>query len=162
VNFAINVDVSRLFVAGDLSSERGTVMTLFSVYEDFVIRTLAGIEGAFAKLSYLASIRKKSGEYVHWGLSRTFGSQQTSEALGQAHTAVWLELLRKPIPALFAESQEAVLAADAEGQQQKSLQEMRTLIPSNLGGGSKRHFNSILLAISLLSQSANQSNQPAA
>lgn len=162
VDFASTVFRATLFVAGDLSSELGTDMTFLSAYEDFMLRTLARVEGAFEKLSYLVSLRRPGGAYSHWGMSRTYGSTQASEAIGHAHTQVWLEVLRKPLPALLAESQGVFLGMDRTGQAQASRQEIQMLMPADLGGGSKRHFSSILLTLSLLAQTPKESNRSAA
>jgi hypothetical protein len=131
-------------------------MTLLSAYEDFVGRTLASLPGSLARLVYLGSLRDDAGDYCHWGMSRTFGQGGASEALAQAHTEAWLEVLRTPIPALFAETQDSEMGSETwRGEREK-------LAPPNVSGGTKRHFNSILLALSLLSQAAKEPNQRAA
>jgi hypothetical protein len=131
-------------------------MTLLSAYEDFVVRTLASVPGLLAKLVYLGSLRDDSGVYRHWGMSRTFGPSSASEALAQAHTEAWLEVLRTPIPALFAQTRDLEMGSETwRGQGEK-------LTPPDAGGGTRRHFNSILLALSLLSQAAKEPNQRAA
>ena len=140
----------------DLCSELRTRMTLLSAYEDFVVRTLASLPGALAKLVYFGSLRDDAGDYCHWGMSRTFGQRSTSEALAQAHTEAWLKVLRTPIPALFAETQNLEMGVETRrGEREK-------LTPPDVSGGTKRHFNSILLALSLLSQAAKEPNQRAA
>jgi hypothetical protein len=131
-------------------------MTLLSAYEDFVVRTLARLPGSLARLVYLGSLRNDAGDYCHWGMSRTFGQSRTSEALAQAHAEAWLAVLRTPIPALFAETQDLEMGWESwRGQREK-------LTPADVCGGTKRHFNSILLALSLLSQAAKDPNQTAA
>ena len=137
-------------------------MTLFSAYQDLVLRSLAGLAGPLEKLVYLGSLRDDAGNYCHWGMSRTFGCQQASEALAQAHTEVWLEVLRTPIPALFDESRR--LAADTEVATRSEIWrgQLEKLTPPNPGGGTERHFSSILLALSLLSRTAKEPNQRAA
>ena len=156
------MEVAAVFAIGlfsmetDLCSELRTRMTLLSAYEDFVVRTLASLRGLLAKLVYLGSLRNDAGDYCHWGMSRTFGQSRTSEALAQAHTEAWLEVLRTPIPALFAETQDLEMGSETwRGQREK-------LTPPEASGGTKRHFNSILLALSLLSQAAKEPNQRAA
>jgi hypothetical protein len=131
-------------------------MTLLSAYEDFVVRTLASLPGLLARLAYFGSLRNEAGDYCHWGMSRTFGQSSASEALAQAHTEAWLEVLRTPIPALFAETQDLEMGSETcRGQREK-------LTPPDASGGTKRHFNSILLALSLLSQATKEPNQRAA
>ena len=140
----------------DLCSELRTRMTFLSAYEDFVVRTLASLRGGLARLVYLGSLRNDAGDYCHWGMSRTFGQSRTSEALAQAHAEAWLEVLRTPIPALFAETQDLEMDSETwRGQREK-------LTPPEASGATKRHFNSVLLALSLLSQAAKEPNQKAA
>ena len=138
----------------DLCSELRTRMTLLSAYEDFVVRTLAWLPSLLAKLVHLGSLRDDAGDYCHWGMSRTFGQSRTSEALAQAHAEAWLEVLRTPIPALFAQ--------DLEMGSETWREQREKLTPPEVSGGTKRHFNSILLALSLLSQAAKEPNQRAA
>ncbi len=131
-------------------------MTLLSAYEDFVGRTLASLPSLLARLVYLGSLRNDAGDYCHWGMSRTFGQGSTSEALAQAHSEAWLEVLRTPIPVLLAETQDSEMGSETwRGQREK-------LTPPEVSGGTKRHFNSVLLALSLLSQAAKEPNQRAA
>ena len=131
-------------------------MTLLSAYEDFVSRTLASLPGLLARLVYLGSLRDDAGDYRHWGMSKTFGQASASEALAQAHAEAWLEVLRTPIPALFAETQDSEMGNEIwRGQPEQ-------LAPLNVSGGTQRHFNSILLALSLLSPAAKEPNQRAA
>ena len=153
---AVVFAIDLLSMETDLCSELRTRMTLLSAYEDFVVRTLASLPGVLGKLVYLGSLRTDAGDYCHWGLSRTFGQDRASEALAQAHTEAWLEVLRTPIPALFAETQDLEMGSETwRGQREK-------LTPPEVSGGTKRHFNSILLALSLLSQVAKEPNQRAA
>lgn len=131
-------------------------MTLLSAYEDFVGKTLASLPGLLARLVYLGSLRDDAGDYRHWGMSRTFGQRGASEALAQAHAETWLEVLRTPIPALLAETQDLEMGSETwRGQPEK-------LTPSEVSAGTRRHFNSILLALSLLSQAAKEPNRRAA
>jgi hypothetical protein len=162
VEFATVALISWFFVIFDPCSELGTRMTLLSPYQDLVFRSLADLAGPLARLIYLGSLRDDAGNYCHWGMSRSFGHQQASEALAQAHTEVWLEVLRTPISALFDESRR--LAADAEVAIRNELRsgKLEKLTPANPGGGTKRHFSSILLALSRLSQATKEPNQRAA
>jgi hypothetical protein len=130
-------------------------MTLLSAYEDFVSRTLASLPGSLARLVYVGSLRNRSGDYSHWGMSRTFGQGSTSEAIAQAHSETWLEVLRTPIPALFAESQGCETGSQIWREQEQ-------LAPPGVTGVTMRHFNSILLALSLLSQAEREPNRRAA
>lgn len=154
VEVAVFIAIGLFLMEFDLCSELRTRMTLLSAYEDFVVRTLASLRGVLARLVYLGSLRNDAGDYCHWGMSRTFGQSCTSEALAQAHAETWLEVLRTPIPALLAQDLE-MGSETWRGQGEK-------LTPPEMSGGTRRHFNSILLALSLLSQAAKEPNQKAA
>jgi hypothetical protein len=156
VEVAVFIVIGPFSMEFDLCSELRTRMTLLSAYEDFVGRTLASLPDLLARLVYLGSLRNHAGDYCHWGMLRTFGPSSTSEALAKAHSEAWLEVLRTPIPALFAETQDLEMGSETwRGQREK-------LTPPDVSGGTKRHFNSILLALSLLSQAAKEPNQRAA
>jgi hypothetical protein len=137
-------------------------MTLFSPYEDFVLRTLSAFGSSLEKLAYLRGLRNADGHYYHWGISRRFGQENASQALAQAHTELWLEVLRTPIPVLFANSQELATDSARPFEAGNGAEDAWELTPANLGGGSKRHFSSVLLAVSLLSRAAREPNQRAA
>lgn len=137
-------------------------MTLRSAYQDFVLHTLAALAGSLQKLNYLGSLADDNCGYSHWGMSRTFGPRQASEALAQAHTETWLDVLRTPIPSLFGEYQELEAGDGREIGRERYPADERKLSPMNPGGGSRRHFNSVLLALSLLSQAAKEPSQKAA
>jgi hypothetical protein len=129
-------------------------MTLYSPLEDFMHRTMSHVPGLWGKLDYVASLRAEegNGEYEHWGLSRVFGPESAQKALEQAHRNLVLELLRTPLPMLMEEARRS-----AERQQMPLnvfVQELHSrgerLLPTRLGGGSAKHFSSVLLALSAL------------
>ncbi len=126
-------------------------MTFLSAGEDFCYRTLAAVPGALPKLAYLARLRDQQGQYRHWGMNRTYGEKAAAAAMAEAHTQVWLEVLRTPIPKLFAQ-----LSAMDPGTRRAVLAELRNCQrlchPVDLGGGALRHFNSVLLALEHLSR----------
>jgi hypothetical protein len=162
VEVAAFIAICLFLMETDLCSELRTRMTLLSAYEDFVVRTLASVRGLLARLVYLGSLRNDDGDYCHWGMSKTFGQSRASEALAQAHTEAWLEVLRTPIPALFAETQDSTLETDLGLGNETWRGQLEKLTPPDVSGGTKRHFNSILLTLSLLSQAAKEPNQRAA
>lgn len=126
-------------------------MTLLSADEDFCYRTLAAVPGALPKLAYLARLRDGQGKYHHWGMNRMYGENAAADAIAQAHTQAWLEVLRTPIPKLLAQ-----LAEMNPATRQAVIAELkdyrRRCHPSELGGGAVRHFNSVLLALEHLSR----------
>ena len=124
-------------------------MVLLSALEDFVVRTLGALSGPLSRLAYIASLRRNNGQYEHWGLGRAYGDKPAASAISDAHTQVWLQVLRTPLRKLAGEAQ-----TPASGITPADLARWRNqpaaLTPPNPGGGSPRHFRSILLALSLL------------
>jgi len=125
---------------------------LNSPAEDFSQTTLAAVEGTLRKLQYLAGLRQSNGEYFHWGMARRHGEATTNLTIAQAHMDLFLTMLRTPIGALWEEAKCA-----AEDQSTKPdeyvgelLEKGDLLIPPHLQGGSRRHFNSILLGLCCL------------
>lgn len=117
--------------------------------DDFSKKTLAAVDGTLGKLQYVAGLRKINGEYFHWGMARVHGDSNTSVAIGQAHTNLFLTLLRTPLRALWEEAAELAREQGAEvpAYVSKLTEAGDLLIPSQLRGGGRRHFNSILLAL---------------
>ncbi len=134
-------------------------MTLLSVLEDFLRNTLGAMPGRLAKLQYIAGLRDEKGRYSHWGLARVHGRKAAEPAIAEAHKMVVLDILRTPIQEL---------AEEPPGQDGKRLAELgsmndpemvKRLQPEDLGGGSARHFNSVLHALSKLARN-RASNHP--
>jgi hypothetical protein len=128
-------------------------MALKSALEDLLGTTLAGVAGIAGKMEYVASLRDTtSGTYSHWGLSRAYGEQAAQQALAEAHRLLFLRLLRTPLRAL---RDDAIVSGGAlqitAGEYVEGLRSRATaLLPSDLGGGSARHFSSMLQALSIL------------
>ncbi len=120
-------------------------MTLFSALDDLVIRTLAAIPGRVQKLQYLAGLRDQSGAYEHWGLEKVHGSKAARQALAEAHSMVFIELLRTPLGEIRGEAGVEASGLPARGATSQML------VPADLKGGSQRHFNSVLAALEALS-----------
>lgn len=128
-------------------------MTFLSASEDLRYRTLGAFEGALEKLAYLARLRDEAGQYRHWGMSRTYG-EQAATALAEAHTQVWIEVLRTPIPELLR--QLGGMETTARAAVMEEVKNYRRLsCPADLSGGAVRHFNSVLLALECLSRSVD-------
>src|SRR5207253_8661520 len=68
-----------------------------SALEDLTTSTLQALSGMWARLQYLAGLQSARGEYRHWGLARTYGSQATQEACQEAHRGVLSNILRTPL-----------------------------------------------------------------
>src|SRR5204863_8806638 len=104
------------------------------------------------KLAYLGGLRKDSGAYDHWGLSKRYGKDATENALGAAHEHVFLDVLRKPLAKLLSEAQEN--AAEKEIPPAEYVEELwisrKPMTPDDLGGGSHRHFEVTLKTLKSL------------
>lgn len=126
-------------------------MTLLSIKDDFLQRTLANVPGILGKLYYVSELQEDC-RYVHWGLTRTYGEEATQRALGEVHRELFLQVLRKPLRQLVED-----LARSAAGRQvelreflESLVRNSQTLLPPEIGGGSVVHFNSIVAALLLL------------
>lgn len=128
-------------------------MTLRSALEDLFETTLAGVAGIAGKIEYVASLRDTaSGAYSHWGLTQAYGEPSAQRALADAHRLVFLRFLRTPLRTL---RDDIVISSGAlqmtAGEYVEHLRSRApALLPSDLGGGSARHFNSVLHALSIL------------
>ncbi len=129
-------------------------MTFLSASDDFMLRTLARIPGRWRKLQYVASLREADGSYRHWGLARTYGESAAGRAIQEVHRELFLQLLRAPVRDLWDEAREtlqqdpasaATFVAELEASAER-------LTPPDFGGGSARHFNSVLEALAALAR----------
>src|SRR5216683_5353061 len=87
-------------------------MTLKSALQDLRETTLAAVSGLLAKLAYLASLRRREGGYLHWGLSLIHGEESSARALKAAQTEVLSNVLRTPISELVEDLREASQNSD--------------------------------------------------
>jgi hypothetical protein len=116
-----------------------------SAFEDFTKRTLSAIAGLWAKLLYVTGLRLPDGKYEHWGHGRVHGEQNSQLALARIHSGLYLEVLRTPLRDLMQEWERSETATE-----ELPLKAAKLIVPSDLQGGSPRHFNSIALAFHLL------------
>ena len=127
-------------------------MTLKSALQDLRETTLAAVSGLLAKLTYLASLRRREGGYRHWGMTMVHGEEASNRALKAAHTEVLSTVLRTPIPDLLEDLQES--SQDSQktaGAYVKGMREQFSeLLPSPQDTASARHLNSVLIALSSL------------
>ena len=104
------------------------------VIQDFTSKTLAAIPSAFARLTYLASLRDlSSGRYEHAGLMAVYPREAVQQALEQCHEEIFEKILESSL-----EQQEKDLRAHLEGMQDGlcvavshwlKLEVYRTLLP---------------------------------
>jgi hypothetical protein len=68
------------------------------VIQDFTSTTLAIIPSAFARLTYLASLRDlSSGRYAHAGLTAVYPPEAVQQALEQCHEEIFERILEAPL-----------------------------------------------------------------
>ena len=128
-------------------------MALKSPLEDLLETTLAGVAGITGKIEYVAGLRDAvSGNYSHWGLTRAHGESAAQTALAEAHRLLFLRLLRTPLHALRDDVMVSSVAMEmTAGEYMERLRNRAgVLLPQDLGGGSARHFSSVLEALSIL------------
>jgi len=131
-------------------TELVTKGTRLSPFEDFKLRTLSAISGLWAKLLYVVELRSEDGNYEHWGHSRLHGEAKSREALAQAHSELYIELLRTPIFELVKEFETVAGENQPTRAARRIAENAPRAVPANLHGGSPRHFSSVVLAVSLL------------
>jgi hypothetical protein len=135
-------------------------MTLKSALDDVLGVTLTAVSGLLGKLEYLSGLRETSHSYSHWGLAKVYGEGAAQQALAEAHSAFFLATLRTSLRTLRDDVE--VSSREKQKPAEEYIKDLRshwpTLLPSDLGGGSARHFSSVLHALSSLA--SNQTKSP--
>jgi hypothetical protein len=134
-------------------------MTLKSALEDFSETTLRAIAGTLGRFAYVAGLRLSRGNpYLHWGLRRVYGEKAAQEAIAETHRKLFLQLLRTPLRNLRQDLE--ISAGEAGGSASAYIEGLQKryaeLLPAELGGGSVRHFSSMLHALALLASAPTQ------
>lgn len=139
-------------------------MSFRSPLDDFVGSSLAAVPGCWGKLEYVASLRQPDGTYFHWGMRRLHGEAAVQSALEAAHRTLFLEILRTSLRQLLAEAQAAASEQEMDPTAYMSRLKQRSpeLLPADCGGGSVRHFSSVLEALSKLARPRRRASLPAA
>lgn len=127
-----------------------------SPFEDLRDRTLSRIRGLWAKFAYMAELRDSDGNYQHWGHGRVHGHENSQHACAQAHSELYLSILRTPLWRLMQEDSPTAYASKNWEAAEKRL------LPADLRGGSQKHFSSVALALRLLSARQLSSNRSGA
>jgi hypothetical protein len=127
-------------------------VNLKSALQDVRETTLAAISGLLAKLAYLGSLRRKDGEYRHWGMSSIHGEDSSSTALATAHAEVLSTVLRAPISQLVEDLKESSKSTgqSVAGYAEALHQQLDQLLPASPDQASSSHLNSVLVALSNL------------
>ena len=138
-------------------------MPLRSALDDLLVNTLSVIPGLLGRLEYLSGLRSGIG-YGHWGLSRVHGERAAQQALAGAHELVLSEVLRTPLRRLAEDVETACVGSDRPPSDylQELYRKHSSLLPQEAGGGSSRHFSSVLHALSALASAPRHATRPAA
>ena len=127
-------------------------MTFKSALQDLRETTLAAVSGLLARLAYLASLRRREGGYLHWGMALVHGQEASERALKTAHVEALSEVLRTPVSNLVEDLREA--SAERQITPAAYINSLRVqgtdLLPSEQDAASTHHLNSILVALSSL------------
>ena len=134
-------------------------MPLKTALTDLSSTTLAAIVGTLGKIRYLAELRREPASYDHWGMVRVHGEANAQGAFAKAHQSAFLRTLRTPLEELLDDA--GVSAQAINNTRDQFLGDLQSrssaLIPPDRGGGSIRHFMSVLHALVAL---ANQPKPP--
>ena len=138
-------------------------MSLISAVDDIVVTTLAFIPGLLGRLEYLSGLKGENG-YSHWGLTRVHGERAAQEALTDVHESLLSEVLRTPLRKLTEDLQLACACTHRVPSTyvQELYRNYPNLLPDEVGGGSVRHFSSVLHALSALTAVPSPSIHPGA
>ena len=128
-------------------------MTLKSALQDVKETTLAAVTGLLGKLTYLASLRRARGRYVHWGIETVHGPESSERALRAAHAEVVAGVLRTPLASLVDDLEESSrgsgVAADTYIAQLRDKFDL--LLPGDRQDSpAASHLSSVLEALSSL------------
>lgn len=132
-----------------------------SAFEDIKSRTLPRIHGLLAKLLYLAELRAEDGSYQHWGHARMHGEAASQAALAGVHADLYAQLLRTPIIDLVVGGSEESFR-EWQRQVARLLELKSKVVPVDSNNWSTLHFNSVVLALQMLSAADTGSSHPAA
>ena len=135
-------------------------MTLRSVLEDVRETTVASVVGLLGKLRYLASLRRGSQQYRHWGMGLVHGEDASNRALRTAHGEVVRRVLRAPLSTLMDDLQDSSGGAGIPpgAYVEQIVQERDQMLPARSDAASLSHFNAVMMALSSLLQAQGPSN----
>jgi hypothetical protein len=131
-------------------------MGLRTAFDDFMQTTVCSLRGTLRRFDYVSRLRDPNGKYGHWGMAQEHGDEAAQAAMAQAHSTVFLDVLRTPVPELFKEFREGGQNHTPE------FETLQELLPENLGGGSALHLKSVLTALQSLARAAVRRHREAA
>jgi hypothetical protein len=136
-------------------------MTLKSALEDLTQSTLKAVAGLWAKLEYVARLRRDQ-RYEHWGLARVHGEDQANQALMETHHTLLSRLLRTPIRRLAEDisTSSGHNGLDSTSYVENLQNQEKSLLPANPSAGSERHLSSVLKAVSSLVRNRKEPSPP--
>jgi hypothetical protein len=137
-------------------------MTLKSALQDLKDTTLAAVSGLLGKLAYLASLRRASGRYEHWGIEMVHGPESSERALRTAHAEVVARILRSRLEFLEQDLHESSQGCGIPPQEY--VEEMRGQFTQLLPGDrpntpAASHLNSVLVALSSLEKNRERATR---
>jgi hypothetical protein len=137
-------------------------MTLKSALEDLKQTTLSTLSGLLAKLTYMASLRRRSERYEHWGMKTVHGAEAAEVAFATAHAEVVTAILKTPLAVLEQdlEVSRAVNAMSPAAYVKDMRENFDALLPlGRQDASSAAHLNSVLAALSSLTKYPSRATQ---
>ena len=113
-------------------------MTLKSAFDDLSRITLRAIAGCLQKLEYLAGLRARKGEYVHWGFGKVYGQATANKTLEAAHRETVSKVLSTPLAELLDDVETASPTGPKGVEAYLERLSREDLLPANPGVGSAR------------------------
>ena len=122
------------------------------VVQDFTLNTLAGIDGPFARLVYVASLRDlSSGRYEHQGLAALYPDGAVQQALELCHEQIFERILEMPLEKQLEDLRNCLAAMEgglaSVVSHWRQLEPYRVLLPENAPDYLKELFFSNLRAL---------------
>ena len=98
----------------ELRPAQSTSVAIEDALRDLQNRTLANLDGDFARLVYLASTRDyNSGRYAHDGLSFRFTAPVAEQVLAKAHRDAFVSLALSPLEVLVSQLEQYIRSGSA-------------------------------------------------
>ena len=122
------------------------------IIQDFTLTTLAGIDGEFARLAYMGSLRDLStGRYEHAGLAALYPDAATQQALQLCHEQLFERILEMPLERQLPDLRECLDRMPGGRRETvahwRKLEAYRVLMPEQSPGYLKDLFCSNLRAL---------------